>query len=183
MNLKSLNAQLTRISSQKVVSPESDFLKNYDIQEVFQNEITLNFEFTPEMSIASNVDDAIASNVGGSANGPESLTLDLSRFSPGKVYGLAENSMKLFQRGAPEMNAHELIPKKKAFCYLEVKLMPIDESIKSSETEGPDWFNLGKKIVVNYNIPVQLSWKGDPKNYYFRIKKNCLLVFFGHPSK
>ena len=49
--------------------------------------------------------------------------------------------------------------------------MPIDESIKSSETEGPDWFNLGKKIVVNYNIPVQLSWKGDQKNYYFRIKK------------
>ena len=67
------------------------------------------------------------------------------------------------------MNAHKLIPKETEFCYLEVKLMPIDESIK--ETEGPVWFNLDKKIVVNYDIPVQLSWKGDQKNYYFRIKK------------
>jgi len=118
MNSKSLKVELTNIVSQKVVSPESVFLKDHDIQEVFKNEITL--VFIPEMCFASNVGDD------GSAYGPESLTLDLSKFSPSKVYGLGEDSMKLFLHGK-EMPANNLIPKKTAFCYVEAKLMPIDD--------------------------------------------------------
>ena len=55
MNSKSLKAELTNIVSQKVVSPESVFLKDHDIQEVFENKITM--VFIPEMCFASNVGD------------------------------------------------------------------------------------------------------------------------------
>ena len=34
--------------------------------------------------------------------------------------------MKLFRHGK-EMQADNLIPKEKAFCYVEAKLMPIDD--------------------------------------------------------
>ena len=55
MNSKSVNAELTKIVSQKVLSPESEFLKDHDIKEVFEVEITM--EFILEMFDAFNFGD------------------------------------------------------------------------------------------------------------------------------
>ena len=58
----------------------------------------------------------------------QKLELNLWSQSPkeNRVYGLKENSMKLFQDSQEAINAHNIGPKSK-FCYVEVKLESTDE--------------------------------------------------------
>ena len=58
---KRIEPKLTGIQSQKIVSPESDFLKDHDIQEVYENELTV--EFIQQNCFSSNTD-AIADYAG-----------------------------------------------------------------------------------------------------------------------
>ena len=51
---KRIEPKLTGIQSQRIVSPESEFLKDHDIQEVFENELTV--EFIQENCFSSNTD-------------------------------------------------------------------------------------------------------------------------------
>ena len=50
-----MEPELTKIQTQKVVSPLSEFLKNYEIPEVFKNELTLEFN-AENISCPSNTD-------------------------------------------------------------------------------------------------------------------------------
>jgi len=116
--------------------------------------------------------------------------LDLWSNSPNEnlVYGLKENSMKLFQDTGEAINASYIGPDESKFCYMEVKLEPTGEEqfefhsqlwknnldvdlievsyiiiFKLSKVEddhGPAWFVAGKKILVNYTIPTRSFWKG-----------------------
>ena len=153
-----MEAKLTKIQIQKVVSPESEFLKYPDIQEVYENELTLDF-FLGNVSCPTNCDGITAEDY---ANGmqegmhhflshftqnletncvhplPQKLELNLWSQSPkeNRVYGLKENSMKLFQDSQEAINAHNIGPESK-FCYVEVKLESTDEEQFESITMIP----------------------------------------------
>lgn len=142
-----IEPKLTRIQSQRIVSPESDFLKDHDIQEVFENELTV--EFIQNNCFSSNTD-----AVDDYADGMQKSELDLWSNSPNEnlVYGLKENSMKLFQDTGEAINASYIGPDESKFCYMEVKLEPTGEV---EDDHGPAWFVAGKKILVNYTIPTR----------------------------
>ena len=147
---KRLEAKLTKIQIQKVVSPESEFLKYPDIQEVYENELTLDF-FLGNVSCPTNCDGITAEDY---ANGmqegmhhflshftqnletncvhplPQNLELNLwsQSANENRVYGLKENSMKLFQDSQEAVNANNIESKVLSkFCYVEVKLESTDE--------------------------------------------------------
>ena len=106
------------------------------------------------------------------------------------VYGLKENSMRLFLDYQEAINAHNISPDESKFCYMEVKLTSDQEKfetkfptiehaasallqemdliifklLKTDEDDGREWFDSGKKIEVNYNIPARTFWNGVPKH-------------------
>ena len=112
------------------------------------------------------------------------MELDLWSQLPNEnvVYGLKENSMRLLQDGQEAINAYNFAPETK-FCYVEVKLLSTDEEqfeniismyrcgicmnwnlifklLKVDDDDRKKWFASGKKIRVNYNIPVTTFWNG-----------------------
>ena len=147
------------------MSPESEFLKYPDIQEVCENELTLDFVRPGNVSCPANCDGVTAEDY---ANGmqegmneffesfyskilsqnletncvyplPQNLELNLWNKSPNenRVYGLKENSMKLFQDGLEAINASIIGPNESKFCYVEVKLLSTDEELFESITMNP----------------------------------------------
>ena len=163
---KRLEAKLTKIQIQKVVSPESEFLKYPDIQEVCENEVTLDFVRPGNVSCPANCDSVTAEDYAyGMQEGmneflesfyskilsqnletncvhplPQKLELNLWSQTPKEncVYGLKENSMKLFQDSQEAVNANNIESKVLSkFCYVEVKLESTDEEQFESITMIP----------------------------------------------
>ena len=57
------------------------------------------------------------------------MELNLWSQSPNEniVFGLEENSLKLYQDGQEAINAKNIGPEEFKFCYVEVKLISTDE--------------------------------------------------------
>ena len=141
------------------MSPESEFLKYPDIQEVYENELTIDF-FLGNVSCPTNCDGVTAEDY---ANGmqegmnhflshftqnletncvhplPQNLELNLwsQSANENRVYGLKENSMKLFQYGQEAIKANAIGPNEAKFCYVEVKLLSTDEEQFESIAMNP----------------------------------------------
>ena len=142
-----MEPELTKIQTQKVVSPASEFLRVANVPEVFKNVITLEFN-AENISCPSNCD-AVADYADGTQAGLnkslepfsciilkncdypliQNLELNLWSQSPDVniVFGLEENSMRLYQDDQEAINANNIGPEEFKFCYVEVKLISTDE--------------------------------------------------------
>ena len=90
--------------------------------------------------------------------------------------------MRLFHDCAEAVNANTITPDETKFCYMEVKLISDQEQFgskikiiehtpnlsvfklsKTDEYDGQEWFDAGKHILVNYNIPATTFRNGVQK--------------------